>query len=212
MPVDLVGTAVIGFGVLQVGLTAYVLAALRSYGDTVGKLRAQVDNLPALLAVTEKTEQAAGYGRERGKNLATHEDLSLVADQLRQTTRAVEEVKAAITGELWLKQEVWRFKKDQYMLLLEAFYELLVDTRKAEAKSTAEQLQRYEALLERFMKTRIRAGLLLPDEMNKLLRQLSRDLDAVPLEPFQQWYLKSVEVVESAFVRASVIARKDLRM
>lgn len=44
------------------------------------------------------------YLREKGKNFATKEDLDKIVEQLRMTTRAAEEIKAQISGELWVGQ------------------------------------------------------------------------------------------------------------
>jgi len=59
------------------------------------------------------------YLREKGRNLATREDMDNIVVQLRKTTEATEDIKAQISGDLWLRQNRWHFKKDLYARLLE---------------------------------------------------------------------------------------------
>ncbi len=59
------------------------------------------------------------YLKTKGQNLATREDLALIVEQLRLTTRATEEIKAKIGGTLWVEQERWNLKRDVYVRLLE---------------------------------------------------------------------------------------------
>jgi hypothetical protein len=58
------------------------------------------------------------YLREKGKNLATREDV----DRL---VRATEEIKAEIAGGLWLEQNQWSFRAETYKQLLESLGDLL---------------------------------------------------------------------------------------
>lgn len=61
------------------------------------------------------------YLRKKGENLATREDIDKMVDQVERTTKASEEVKAAISNDLWLKQKRWDLRRDVYAQLLEAF-------------------------------------------------------------------------------------------
>lgn len=58
------------------------------------------------------------YLREKGKNLATHED--------------TEDIKAEITGGLWERQTRWAFKRDLYVAILEGLQEAWVAYRRME--------------------------------------------------------------------------------
>jgi hypothetical protein len=52
------------------------------------------------------------YLREKGKNLATKEDLDRIV-------RRTENIKAEISGDLWEKQNRWTFRRDTYVNLLD---------------------------------------------------------------------------------------------
>jgi hypothetical protein len=45
-----------------------------------------------------------GYGSKKGENLATHEDIQKLVDQVRAVTKATEEIKASISTEAWTRQ------------------------------------------------------------------------------------------------------------
>jgi hypothetical protein len=55
------------------------------------------------------------YLGEKGKHLATQEDLKVLLEQIRQTTRATEEIKTVISEDLWVRQEQWKLKRDTYL-------------------------------------------------------------------------------------------------
>lgn len=68
------------------------------------------------------------YGAESGKNAATKDDIA-------EITRKVEEVKAAVSDDLWTKQAAWTMKRDSYIALIDALadYEFAVsDAREGE--------------------------------------------------------------------------------
>jgi hypothetical protein len=79
-----------------------------------------------LSAITAGAGACLGsYLREKGKNAATKEDL----DRL---TRIAEEIKADLSGELWLRQTRWDLRRDLYVRLLEG----LSDVRSAVRRLT----------------------------------------------------------------------------
>ncbi len=53
------------------------------------------------------------YFREKGKNLATREDIDRI-------TRITEDIKADVSGDLWERQNRWTFKKELYIRLLQS--------------------------------------------------------------------------------------------
>jgi hypothetical protein len=126
------------------------------------------------------------YLREKGRNLATREDV----DRL---VRATEEIKSQISGELWVRQRVWDFKKDIYQRLLEQ----LGDIRDA-------------AFIAETIETRLRErGELAPAQVDMLKKQTERMTRAVP-------ELRRLTAVGRVFLRQAAIdailkVEEDLR-
>jgi hypothetical protein len=52
------------------------------------------------------------YFKRKGENLATHEDISKLVDQVRAVTTATKEIEAKISNEVWDKQKQWELKRD----------------------------------------------------------------------------------------------------
>jgi hypothetical protein len=77
--------------------------------------------LPAILAVCSAVISfiCAGAGayfgsylKKKGENLATHEDIAKVLEDLRQVTTTTKEIEAKISGELWDRQKQWELKRE----------------------------------------------------------------------------------------------------
>lgn len=52
------------------------------------------------------------YSEKKGENLATHEDISTLVDQVRAVTKATEDIKAEISTGLWDRQRRWDMKRE----------------------------------------------------------------------------------------------------
>jgi hypothetical protein len=61
------------------------------------------------------------YLRKKGQNLATHEDISKLVDQVKATTEATKAIEARISDQFWNRQRHWEMKRDS---LLEALASL----------------------------------------------------------------------------------------
>jgi len=57
------------------------------------------------------------YLKQRRKNLATHEDINELANQVHIITKATKEIEAKISSDVWDKQKRWELKRE---ILLEA--------------------------------------------------------------------------------------------
>ena len=65
------------------------------------------------------------YLGRKGENLATHEDLQDLVDQVKATTTATEGIKSDLSGRLWVSQEGWKLKTDVYVSLLSMLHRLM---------------------------------------------------------------------------------------
>jgi hypothetical protein len=86
------------------------------------------------------------YLRKKGENLATHEDIDKLIDQVAAVTDATETIKAQIGSDLWTRQSVWQQKRDAYAKILNVSHSLresLIDLtqayRASERSGTEEQ-------------------------------------------------------------------------
>ncbi len=52
------------------------------------------------------------YFRRKGENLATHEDLDKLVTQMAAVTETTENIKAAISDDVWDRQEQWKLRRD----------------------------------------------------------------------------------------------------
>ena len=52
------------------------------------------------------------YLRKKGENLATHEDIEKLDDQVRVVTTTAKEIEAKISDELWNRQKRWELKRE----------------------------------------------------------------------------------------------------
>jgi hypothetical protein len=61
------------------------------------------------------------YLTQKAKNLATHEDIQRLVDQVRETER----IKAEISDSTWDRQARWTYKRDLYIRLVECMTTLI---------------------------------------------------------------------------------------
>jgi len=52
------------------------------------------------------------YLNRKGENLATHEDIDKLVDQVSAVTKATKEIEAKISSDVWDKQKQWELKRD----------------------------------------------------------------------------------------------------
>src|SRR6266849_5900863 len=54
----------------------------------------------------------ASYLKKKGENLATHEDLDKLVEQVRTVTTTTKEIEAKISSGVWDRQKRWETKRD----------------------------------------------------------------------------------------------------
>jgi hypothetical protein len=69
----------------------------------------------------------AGYLKQKGQNLATHEDIDKLVDQVTAVTTTTKRIEAEISSDVWDRQKQWELKRDT---LLQAARRM-ADTEKA---------------------------------------------------------------------------------
>lgn len=53
-----------------------------------------------------------GYLRKKGENLATHEDVNKLVNQMAAVTQATKAIEAKISSDVWDRQKQWELKRD----------------------------------------------------------------------------------------------------
>jgi hypothetical protein len=58
------------------------------------------------------TTYLRGYSAKKGENLATHEDISKLVDQVKAVTEATKKIEAEISTGVWDRQKRWEMKRE----------------------------------------------------------------------------------------------------
>ena len=75
-------------------------------------ITAAICNVLSFLLGVVLTPYLRGYSAKKGENLATHEDIDKLVDQVSVVTQTTKEIESKISGELWDKQKHWEMKRD----------------------------------------------------------------------------------------------------
>lgn len=65
------------------------------------------------------------YLSKKGENLATHEDIQKLVEQVTAVTQATKEIEAKISDQVWNRQRLWELKR-------EAVYSVMLALNKAD--------------------------------------------------------------------------------
>jgi hypothetical protein len=148
------------------------------------------------------------YLGEKAKNRALIEDLDKVV-------RATEEIKSAISGDLWVAQERWKLKRDNYTALVLALTKLravtveLMSISDMEADAWKVASHKLTALHEEVALAMKMAELWLSADALKALGEMVQGFAPMPNDPRTGWphSLKTLDTVNRLLVGA---ARKDI--
>jgi hypothetical protein len=62
----------------------------------------------------------SSYLNKKGENLAMHEDIKLLVDQVKAVTEATKKIEATISHEFWNRERLWEMKRDAFLNLVKA--------------------------------------------------------------------------------------------
>jgi hypothetical protein len=76
------------------------------------------------------------YLKKKGENLATHEDIKMLVDQMAAVTQATKQIEASIADDLWGKQKRWELQRDVLLAALDQIAKLQGETNKLTAMAS----------------------------------------------------------------------------
>ena len=131
------------------------------------------------------------YLKKKAENLATHEDLNKLVEQMATVTQTTESIKAAISDDVWDRQRRWEMRRDAVFSVMQAlgkadetlhFASLAtVELRKAGDKASFEVVNTeawntFYAAIDDFDQKRALALLVCGKEMSDTLMKLKKHL------------------------------------
>jgi hypothetical protein len=150
------------------------------------------------------------YLRRKGENLATHEDIQKLVDQVKATTAATEAIKSELSGRLWVSQEQWKLKTDLYVSLLTMLHRLMDEAGKgiaalASGKPAVFTQQDISGDLRRMF---VLMQIVSPQVVDALqgVRNVERHPGVNDTEYFEQMY----EMYQQTYFQVAALAREDL--
>jgi hypothetical protein len=155
------------------------------------------------------------YAEQKGKQLATKEDIGDVLEQVRAVTRETEVIKAEISGGLWQQQWQLTQKRDCYVRLIDALEN--IQLQRSRVRAAAEGVDRVKAqrhdeeIIMEFRRARALARLILSPEVISSIGRLLRAIapfDPVSCTDEQFWNTK--EIISAARDRVVDLGRLDL--
>jgi len=89
------------------------------------------------------------YLKKKGENLATHEDIKMLVDQMAAVTQATKQIEAAIADDFWGKQKRWELQRDVLLAALDQIANFQGETNKLTAMaSVGRKLQDPQKMVE----------------------------------------------------------------
>ncbi|WP_263408870.1 hypothetical protein [Terriglobus tenax] len=149
----------------------------------------------------------SSYMKKKGEDLATHEDIAILVDQVRATTEATKAIEARISDDVWNRQRLWEMKRDVAFQIIETVHAInhrlmqFDAVVRALAKSTGEDIAV-------FQEKKLEANNALWSEIDTLEHEQVRCqfLGMYPLSVATMEYRKSVA---DAFSRAATLSTRD---
>lgn len=166
------------------------------------------------------------YLKRKGENLATHEDIDKLVDQVRAVTQTTKEIEAKISSDVWTRQKQWEMKREVLFDAAKRFVELddgltsldvLLHMDNPDGEEWAEH--RYKATsgwrdtMKRFDETKVLIGVVCSKETIAEVESLSlfvSKLGAKLAKKDAQIYEQSSKDLATRLLKARFAIRKEL--
>ncbi len=158
-----------------------------------------------------------GYLKTKGENLATHEDIEKLKDQMEVVTRTTEEIKTEISDAAWNRQKHWELKRD---VLFEASkrlaetHDALVHLAAVILPESLEQQAKCQQALADLYKASALVGLVCGRDTHEAFMQYGRLSNRLAVQVMKsddvEGHLKSRNELEAKSFAARASARKEL--
>ena len=164
----------------------------------------------------------AAYLKKKGENLATHEDIGKLVDQVSAVTTATKEIEAKISGDLWGAQKQWELKRDVLFEATKRIVEIdnalvgldsLLRVNCTDAELRYSKTSAWKQASERFDESRALVGIVCSEETTKAfdsLGALSNLIAAKLTKNDAAIYRESAKDFAIALLRARMAIRKEL--
>jgi hypothetical protein len=178
-------------------------------------------DVPTLVVTIVGTALASGlaayfgaYLGEKAKHVAMREDFKDLVAQQRETTHALESIRVAVSGDMWVARERWKLKRENYSALLKALTELRnilshPDTGRKELGATS---ARMDALMDEITLNQALAALWLGADALRALEDMASEMrargDAADAKDALAQHVKALNRALRLLVDA---ARKDFK-
>jgi hypothetical protein len=106
------------------------------------------------------------YMSKKGENLATHEDVGKLVDQVRAVTAATKEIEARISNDVWDRQKRWELKRDVLFEIIKKSGTVSDTLTRLEAFYQTQRSQKIDVVGPERMKTLIDASKAFNDSAN----------------------------------------------
>lgn len=170
------------------------------------------------------------YFKKKAENLATHEDIDKLVDQVSAVTKTTKEIEAKISGDLWDRQKRWELKREVLFDAMRRLPELedallsvdsVLRTENQNRKpgdpewyeAKAERMERWSKATTAFDETRLFVSVVCGREANDAFDEVGMFANSVAAEITKndlEIYRKSYPELCKKILRLKAAVRKEL--
>ena len=150
------------------------------------------------------------YLGRKGENLATHEDLQDLVDQVKATTTATESIKSELSGRLWVSQERWKLKTDVYVSLLSMLHRLMDEAGKGISAAAAGNIPivTHQDITTELRRIFVLVQIVSPHVVDAL--QGLRSVERRPGVDDKAYFERMHDMYQTIYFQVATLAREDL--